>query len=221
VNGEERIYGRGDDFGCVQVIPGIKTRSTSPTPHLPLHDGGKTFTASKALRRRRLPTIWINPTIPTSSPSPSIKAQPSASTAPNLELLVQPAHARSITSSRQPVSYWVYGGSRKAAPSAPPAAATSAKSPFAIGPPSASKNTATSRPILASQSDLRRQSHRLRPQHRTNPRRFPVVLRKATTVSIAPRRSSSRRRSPHPLSRIERPLQTTDGATVGKSSALT
>jgi len=86
-----------------------KTRSTSPTPPLPLTDGGKTF--HRHQRRSGgddYHTIWINPTIPTSSPSPSIKAQPSASRRPNLELLGQPAH-RAVLSRhhRQPVSLLV------------------------------------------------------------------------------------------------------------------
>ena len=48
VNGEERIYGRGDDFGCVQVDPRNKdTIYVANTSTYRSTDGGKTFTAIK------------------------------------------------------------------------------------------------------------------------------------------------------------------------------
>jgi len=83
VNGEERIYGRGDDFGCVQVDPRNKdTIYVANTSTYRSTDGARLSPPSKALPEATTTTPSGSiPTIPTSSPSPSIKAQPSASTA--------------------------------------------------------------------------------------------------------------------------------------------
>ena len=66
VNGEERIYGRGDDFGCVQVDPRNKdTIYVANTSTYRSTDGGKTFTAIKgAPGGDDYHTIWINPDHP-------------------------------------------------------------------------------------------------------------------------------------------------------------
>ncbi len=66
VNDEERIYGRGDDFGCVRVDPKNKdviyVANTSTYRSI---DGGKNFTAIKgAPGGDDYHTIWINPENP-------------------------------------------------------------------------------------------------------------------------------------------------------------
>jgi len=94
VNGEERIYGRGDDFAASRSIPRNKdTIYVANTSTYRSTDGGKTFTAYQRRSGGDDYTPRINPDIPTSSPIASIKAQTSASTAANLELLGQPATA--------------------------------------------------------------------------------------------------------------------------------
>ncbi len=66
VNDEERIWGRGDDFGCVQIDPrnrdAIYIANTSTYKST---DGGKSFTAIKgAPGGDDYHTIWINPEDP-------------------------------------------------------------------------------------------------------------------------------------------------------------
>ena len=80
VNDEERICGRGDDFGCVRVDPINKdVIYVANTSTYKSTDAGKNFTAIKgAPGGDDYHTIWINPENPTSSPSPSIRVQPSA-----------------------------------------------------------------------------------------------------------------------------------------------
>jgi photosystem II stability/assembly factor-like uncharacterized protein len=66
VNSEERIYGRGDDFGCVRVDPRNKdVIYVANTSTYRSTDGGKTFTAIKgAPGGDDYHTIWINPENP-------------------------------------------------------------------------------------------------------------------------------------------------------------
>src|ERR1700691_1006669 len=66
VNDEERIYGRGDDFGCVRVDPRNKDLIyVANTSTYRSSDGGKTFTAIKgAPGGDDYHTIWINPENP-------------------------------------------------------------------------------------------------------------------------------------------------------------
>ena len=65
-NDEERVWGRGDDFGCVRVDPKnqdvIYVANTSTYKSI---DGGKNFTAIKgAPGGDDYHTIWINPDLP-------------------------------------------------------------------------------------------------------------------------------------------------------------
>jgi photosystem II stability/assembly factor-like uncharacterized protein len=66
VNDEERIYGRGDDFGCVRVDPKNKDEIyVANTSTYRSTDGGKNFTALKgAPGGDDYHTIWINPENP-------------------------------------------------------------------------------------------------------------------------------------------------------------
>ena len=66
VNDEGRIYGRGDDFGCVRVDPKNKdTIYVANTSTYRSTDAGKNFTAIKgAPGGDDYHTIWINPEIP-------------------------------------------------------------------------------------------------------------------------------------------------------------
>jgi photosystem II stability/assembly factor-like uncharacterized protein len=66
VNDEERIYGRGDDFGCVRVDPRNKDEIyVANTSTYRSTDGGKNFTAIKgAPGGDDYHTIWINPENP-------------------------------------------------------------------------------------------------------------------------------------------------------------
>ncbi len=66
VNNEERIYGRGDDFGCVRVDPGNKdVIYVANTSTYKSTDAGKNFTAIKgAPGGDDYHTIWINPENP-------------------------------------------------------------------------------------------------------------------------------------------------------------
>src|SRR5450755_3866506 len=66
VNDEERIYGRGDDFGCVRVDPKNKdVIYVANTSTYRSTDAGKTFTAIKgAPGGDDYHTIWINPDSP-------------------------------------------------------------------------------------------------------------------------------------------------------------
>jgi photosystem II stability/assembly factor-like uncharacterized protein len=66
MNDEERIYGRGDDFGCVRVDPKNKdTIYVANTSTYRSTDAGKNFTAIKgAPGGDDYHTIWINPEIP-------------------------------------------------------------------------------------------------------------------------------------------------------------
>jgi photosystem II stability/assembly factor-like uncharacterized protein len=66
VNDEERIYGRGDDFGCVRVDPKNKdVIYVANTSTYRSSDAGKNFTAIKgAPGGDDYHTIWINPEIP-------------------------------------------------------------------------------------------------------------------------------------------------------------
>jgi photosystem II stability/assembly factor-like uncharacterized protein len=63
VNDEERVWGRGDDFGCVRVDPRNKdVIYVANTSTYKSTDGGKTFTAIKgAPGGDDYHTIWINP----------------------------------------------------------------------------------------------------------------------------------------------------------------
>ena len=66
VNDEERIYGRGDDFGCVRVDPRNKdVIYVANTSTYRSTDAGKNFTAIKgAPGGDDYHTIWINPEVP-------------------------------------------------------------------------------------------------------------------------------------------------------------
>jgi photosystem II stability/assembly factor-like uncharacterized protein len=66
VNDEERIFGRGDDFGCVRVDPRNKdVIYVANTSTYRSTDAGKNFTAIKgAPGGDDYHTIWINPEIP-------------------------------------------------------------------------------------------------------------------------------------------------------------
>ncbi len=66
VNDEERIYGRGDDFGCVRVDPRKKdVIYVANTSTYRSTDAGKNFTAIKgAPGGDDYHTIWINPEVP-------------------------------------------------------------------------------------------------------------------------------------------------------------
>jgi len=66
INNEERIWGRGDDFGCVRVHPRNKDMIyVANTSTYRSTDAGKTFTAIKgAPGGDDYHTIWINPEIP-------------------------------------------------------------------------------------------------------------------------------------------------------------
>ena len=66
VNDEERIWGRGDDFGCVRVDPKNKDEIyVANTSTYRSTDGGKNFTAIKgAPGGDDYHTIWINPKNP-------------------------------------------------------------------------------------------------------------------------------------------------------------
>jgi photosystem II stability/assembly factor-like uncharacterized protein len=66
VNDEERIYGRGDDFGCVRVDPRNKDEIyVANTSTYRSTDAGKNFTAIKgAPGGDDYHTIWINPENP-------------------------------------------------------------------------------------------------------------------------------------------------------------
>jgi photosystem II stability/assembly factor-like uncharacterized protein len=66
VNGEERIWGRGDDFGCVRVDPKNKdVIYVANTSTYRSTDAGKNFTAIKgAPGGDDYHTIWINPENP-------------------------------------------------------------------------------------------------------------------------------------------------------------
>jgi len=66
VNDEDRIYGRGDDFGCVRVDPKNKdVIYVANTSTYRSTDGGKNFTAIKgAPGGDDYHTIWINPENP-------------------------------------------------------------------------------------------------------------------------------------------------------------
>jgi photosystem II stability/assembly factor-like uncharacterized protein len=66
VNDEERIYGRGDDFGCVRVDPKNKDEIyVANTSTYRSADAGKNFTAIKgAPGGDDYHTIWINPENP-------------------------------------------------------------------------------------------------------------------------------------------------------------
>ncbi|MGA2424448.1 MAG: glycoside hydrolase [Terriglobales bacterium] len=66
VNDEERIWGRGDDFGCVRVDPRNKdVIYVANTSTYRSTDAGKSFTAIKgAPGGDDYHTIWINPEVP-------------------------------------------------------------------------------------------------------------------------------------------------------------
>ena len=66
VNNEERMWGRGDDFGCVRVDPGNKdVIYVANTSTYKSTDAGKNFTAIKgAPGGDDYHTIWINPENP-------------------------------------------------------------------------------------------------------------------------------------------------------------
>jgi len=66
MNSEERVWGRGDDFGCVRVDPKNKdTIYVANTSTYKSTDAGKNFTAIKgAPGGDDYHTIWINPEIP-------------------------------------------------------------------------------------------------------------------------------------------------------------
>jgi photosystem II stability/assembly factor-like uncharacterized protein len=66
VNNEERVWGRGDDFGCVRVDPTNKdVIYVANTSTYRSADAGKNFTAIKgAPGGDDYHTIWINPEIP-------------------------------------------------------------------------------------------------------------------------------------------------------------
>ncbi|HEY6304354.1 MAG TPA: glycoside hydrolase [Terriglobales bacterium] len=66
VNAEERIYGRGDDFGCVRVDPRKKdVIYVANTSTYRSTDAGKNFAAIKgAPGGDDYHTIWINPEVP-------------------------------------------------------------------------------------------------------------------------------------------------------------
>ena len=66
VNDEERVWGRGDDFGCVRVDPRSKdVIYVANTSTYRSTDAGKNFTAIKgAPGGDDYHTIWINPEIP-------------------------------------------------------------------------------------------------------------------------------------------------------------
>ncbi len=66
VNDEERIFGRGDDFGCVRVDPRNKdVIYVANTSTYRSTDAGKNFTAIKgAPGGDDYHTIWINPEVP-------------------------------------------------------------------------------------------------------------------------------------------------------------
>src|SRR5271156_5524849 len=66
VNNEERVWGRGDDFGCVRVDPRNKDEIyVANTSTYRSTDAGKNFTAIKgAPGGDDYHTIWINPEIP-------------------------------------------------------------------------------------------------------------------------------------------------------------
>jgi photosystem II stability/assembly factor-like uncharacterized protein len=66
VNNEERVWGRGDDFGCVRVDPRNKDEIyVANTSTYRSTDAGKNFTALKgAPGGDDYHTIWINPEIP-------------------------------------------------------------------------------------------------------------------------------------------------------------
>jgi len=66
MNNEDRIWGRGDDFGCVRVDPTNKdVVYVANTSTYKSTDGGKTFTAIKgAPGGDDYHTIWINPENP-------------------------------------------------------------------------------------------------------------------------------------------------------------
>ena len=66
VNDEDRVWGRGDDFGCVRVDPTNKdVIYVANTSTYKSTDAGKTFTAIKgAPGGDDYHTIWINPENP-------------------------------------------------------------------------------------------------------------------------------------------------------------
>ena len=150
VNTEDRVWERGDDFACVRVDPRNKdVIYVANTSTYRSDDAGKNFTAIKgAPGGDDYHTSGSTPKIPTLSPSASTRARPSAGMAARRGAPGTTSPPRSSITSLPTTSFLTgsMAASRRAVRSAPPAAATSAKSLFATGPPSVQKNTATSRP---------------------------------------------------------------------------
>jgi photosystem II stability/assembly factor-like uncharacterized protein len=138
VNTEDRVWGRGDDFACVRVDP--RNRDVIFVANITTYrsdDAGKNFTAIKgAPGGDDYHTIWINPENPDII---ALGVDQGATISVNGGKTwgsgtTSPRHS-SITSS--PTTSFLIGcmaDSRRAVRLALPAAATSARSRFAIGP---------------------------------------------------------------------------------------
>ena len=194
MNTEERVWGRGDDFACVRVDPRNKdVIYVANTSTYKSTDAGKNFTAIKgAPGGDDYHTIWINPDNPDiialavdQGATITVNGGKTWSSWYN-QPTAQFYHV--ITDNQFP--YWVYGGQQESG-----SVGTASRSDFGeitfrdwttVG---VEEYGYVAPDPLASQPDLRRQGHRLRPQHRTDPRRFPGrAAHRSSIVSTAPRR---------------------------------
>ena len=177
VNDEGRVWGRGDDFGCVRVDPRNKdVIYVANTSTYRSTDAGKNFTAIKgAPGGDDYHTIWINPENPDiialavdQGATISVNGGQTWSSWYN-QPTAQFYHV--ITDNQFP--YWVYGGQQESG-----SVGTASRSDF--GEITFRDWTTVRRGRIrlrrarsaASQSYLRRQSNCVRPQHRTDARRF-------------------------------------------------
>ena len=204
VNSEERIYGRGDDFGCVRVDPRNKdVIYVANTSTYRSTDAGKNFTAIKgAPGGDDYHTIWINPENPDiialavdQGATISVNGGQTWSSWYN-QPTAQFYHV--ITDNQFP--YWVYGGQQESGSSRhrQPQRLRRNHLPRLDHRRRRRIRLRRSRPA-ASQSDLRRQSYRVRPQHRPDSRRLPgrpahrqVSLQPHRAADFFPGRSSAR-----------------------------
>ena len=197
VNDEERVYGRGDDFGCVRVDPKNKdVIYVANTSTYRSTDAGKNFTAIKgAPGGDDYHTIWINPDNPEiialavdQGATISVNGGQTWSSWYN-QPTAQFYHV--ITDNEFP--YWVYGGQQESGSVGTASRSDFGEITFRDWTPSATKNTATS-PLIRLHPNLIYGGKVTVFDRNTGQTRdvSPSSCAKATTASIAPRRSSSR-----------------------------
>jgi Sortilin, neurotensin receptor 3, len=151
INNQERLWGRGSDFACVQVDPKNEDKVyIANTTMYRSTDGGRTFIGIKgAPGGDDYHSIWINPQNPDiiflgvdQGATLSVNGGNTWSSWYN-QPTAQFYHV--ITDNRFP--YWVYGGQQESG-SVGIESRSDDGSPFAIGTPSAWKSMAMWHPIL-------------------------------------------------------------------------